>query len=282
MQKDAIHQQKTEIEKQRDNIKKSNMALAESNTQITDSIEYAKRIQLSLLPTGAILKKNFEGSFVLYFPKDIVSGDFYWVHRNADQVLLAVVDCTGHGVHGAFITILSHSLLNQIMFANNSASPDRIISELDILIRTTLNQQGITLSAFEGMDIAVCSIHLTKRLIEYAGAKMPIYIWQDNQLQQIDGERFSVGGNMITDKKYNLKTLPYHNGDLLYMATDGFQDQFGGSYRKKFMKKHFRTLLNRLSTLPIEEQPKMITEVFNSWKGDHPQTDDILILGIKL
>ncbi|HLF34989.1 MAG TPA: tetratricopeptide repeat protein [Cyclobacteriaceae bacterium] len=282
MQKEAIDLQKKEIEKQRDNIKESNIMLEDKNMQITDSIEYAKRIQFSLLPDQGFLKSVFPSSFMIHIPKDIVSGDFYYLGEVGQVVYIAAIDCTGHGVPGAFMTVLAHGLLSQVLSDNAILSPDKIISDLDKKVRLNLNQHGISLSPFEGMDMGLLQIDRKQNTISYSGAKIPVYHFNGSELLQIEPDRYSIGGNGIENKSFTRKSISYNPGDILYLSTDGYQDQFGGHNGKKFMKLHFRNLLNEVARLPIQEQENALVSIFNKWKSDNPQTDDVLILGLQL
>jgi serine phosphatase RsbU (regulator of sigma subunit) len=282
MQKEAINLQKKEIEKQRDNIKESNIMLEDKNRQITDSIEYAKRIQFSLLPDQGFLKSVFPSSFMIHIPKDIVSGDFYYLGEVGQVVYIAAIDCTGHGVPGAFMTVLAQGLLSQALSDNTVLSPDKIISDLDKKVRLNLNQHGISLSPFEGMDMGLLQIDRKRNAISYSGAKIPVYHFNGSELLQIEPDRYSIGGNGIENKSFTRKSISYNPGDILYLSTDGYQDQFGGHNGKKFMKLHFRNLLNEVARLPIQEQENALVSIFNKWKSDSPQTDDVLILGVQL
>jgi serine phosphatase RsbU (regulator of sigma subunit) len=282
MQKEAIDRQKHEIELQRDNIKESNLVLEDKNRQITDSIEYAKRIQFSLLPDAGKLKKVFPSSFVIHLPRDIVSGDFYFLHENGKSKYIAVADCTGHGVPGAFMTVLAHSLLHQIMSNGRDLSTDEIFNELDHKINLNLNQHGISLSPMEGMDMGLFKIECEKNIVYYTGAKIPAYHYNQKEIIQVTPDRNSLGGVGNSGKKFSSKSVSYQPGDTLYLATDGYQDQFGGQNSRKFMKMHFRNLLNEVAGLPLATQQEKLVSIFNAWKGNNNQTDDILIMGIQL
>jgi len=282
-QKEAIQRQKEEIIAQRNDIEKINQIITEKNSQITDSIQYAKRIQLSLLPDDELLKQYFDHSFILFLPKDIVSGDFYWLKNTNDTLCIAIVDCTGHGVPGAFMTLLANSLLNQTALEKRECqSPSQLLHMLDEKVKQNLNQHGTTFSTFEGMDMALCIINLKKRQINYSGAKIPLYYRQNGNLHQIQPDRVSVGGNEISDKKFTDKSIKLKRGDFIYLATDGFQDQFGGKEGKKFMKLHFRHLIENISTQPSNKQKDILYSTFNEWKGFHQQTDDVLVMGIEM
>ncbi len=282
-QKEAIRKQKEEISIRRDDIEKANYILADKNRQITDSIEYAKRIQLSLLPDKETFSDYFSDSFVFYLPRDIVSGDFYWLSEHEDIICFAVIDCTGHGVPGAFMTVLANSLLNQIIIDSSLCqSPNTIIEILDRNVKEALNQHGITLSAFEGMDIACCVYNKKSNELIYSGAKVPLYLIRDEEFRQEKGNRFSVGGNEVEKKVFTSQKLKLKRGDILYLATDGYQDQFGGDKGKKFMKLHFRNLLKTIHHMKLSEQEKQLRSVFYEWKGSQMQTDDVLILGFRV
>ena len=282
MQKEAIDQQKKEIENQRDNIKESNVVLEDKNRQITDSIEYAKRIQFSLLPDTVKLKQVFPSSFFIHLPKDIVSGDFYFLHENSKSKFIAVADCTGHGVPGAFMTVLANSLLHQIMAVGRDLSTDEIIIELDRKINENLNQHGISLSPTEGMDMGLFKIDCDHKVVHFTGAKIPAYHFNQKDIIQVQPDRYSIGGVGNIEKTFTSKSVQYNPGDYLYLATDGYQDQFGGQNGRKFMKLHFRNLLNEIARLPFEIQEEKLTTIFNAWKGNNHQTDDVLVMGIRL
>ena len=282
-QKNAINQQKLEIESQKENIEKANSILAEKNKQIIDSLEYAKRIQMSLLPDGKMLKKKFNDSFIWYLPRDIVGGDFYWYSENKNSICIVVMDCSGHGVPGAFMTVLANTLLNRrANEINRVDTPNNILSYLDKNVKKELNQHGIHLSAFEGIDMAVCIINLKLHRLKFSGAKMPIYFYSEGVLNRLNGNRQSIGGGNSPSKKFDVSTINLKSGDKIYLATDGFQDQFGGDKGKKFMKIHFKNLIKSTAALPMEEQCENLRAVFHQWKDFNIQTDDILIMGIQV
>jgi serine phosphatase RsbU (regulator of sigma subunit) len=282
-QKDAINEQKLEIELQKENIEKANDILAEKNKQIIDSLEYAKRIQYSLLPDGNLLKKKFSDSFIWYLPRDIVGGDFYWYSENRNSICIVVMDCSGHGVPGAFMTVLANTLLNRRANEMKRAdTPNHILTYLDKNVRKELNQQGIQLSAFEGIDLGVCIIDTRTLRLKFSGAKLPLYYYADGVLNQISGNRQSIGGGNGISNKFDVTTLKLNIGDKIYLATDGFQDQFGGDKEKKFMKMQFKNLLHSIADKPMEEQNEKLQSVFHKWKDFNIQTDDILIVGIKV
>ncbi|MFP4089732.1 MAG: tetratricopeptide repeat protein [Cyclobacteriaceae bacterium] len=282
-QKEAINQQKAKIEKQRDEISIKSQLLEESKRDITDSIMYAKRIQLSLLAERGQLKQLFPDSFLFFRPKDIVSGDFYWLHEHDDKVIVAVLDCTGHGVPGAFMTVLANSLLNELVLENTIDSPNTILSFMDYKIRQALHQQETQDgSNHDGLDMAVCIIDRRQSELCYSGARMPLYLSRQGCFETLQPARFSLGGYLETDKSFTNQCLSLQRGDMIYLATDGFQDQFGGPKDKKFMRSHFINLLHELSKKSSAQQSILLEQNFDQWKNGQTQTDDVLVLGIRV
>ncbi len=281
-QKEAINEQKSKIEKQRDEIATKSKLLEENSRDIRDSIMYAKRIQLSLLPEKRQLKHIFPNSFVFYKPKDIVSGDFYWLHETDHKVVIAALDCTGHGVPGAFMTVLANAILNQLVLENKVNAPNVILSLMDNRIRQTLHQHHAESNSTDGLDMSVYIIDRQTLEVCYSGAQMNAYYTQNDQLKQFQADRYSIGGAQITEKYFTNKCIQLQPGSMLYLASDGFQDQFGGPQDKKFMRNCFRELLNCLQPEPTAEQLSKISTVFKEWKGTQVQTDDVMVLGIRL
>ncbi len=258
-----------------------------SNLKITQSIRYAKRIQDAILPDQESIKKNFEEHFVLYYPKDIVSGDFYWFaevesHTNeADLLCIAVVDCTGHGVPGAFMTMMGNDLLNQIVIENEIISPEQIITELDK--KVTKNLDSHQEKRNDGMDIAVAIIDRTHKLIHFSGAKLPLYHIHNSVLAQIKGSIFPIGSKQYKNNKiFQKQTFSYTPGDTIYLFSDGFQDQFGGEKNMKYTIKRFRHFLSEMYGMSLDEQKEMLEKELQYWKNGSKQTDDILVMGFKL
>jgi len=282
-QKMEIQTQKEEIEVQRDAIKEKNEEISEINEQRTDSINYAKRIQLSLLPENDELLQSFPDSFIFYKPKDIVSGDFYWFTQKDGKQIIATVDCTGHGVPGAFMTVLANTLLNHIVLESDVTEPSQIITLLDQKVQQNLHQNGMSdNNSTDGMDMALCSIDRRKKEVRFTGAKMPLYYVQNNSLHQLQGDRYSIGSSQGPQKFFTNQVIQLKKGDTLYFSSDGFQDQFGGEMNKKFMKSRFRELLGSIHTLAMDDQLNRISETYNQWKNGFEQTDDILVIGIRL
>jgi serine phosphatase RsbU (regulator of sigma subunit) len=263
-------------------IAKQKEELSIKNKSITDSIIYAKRIQEALMPSMKQFKKILPGSFILYKPKDIVSGDFYWINEKKDKVFVAVVDCTGHGVPGAFMSIIGFELLRNITDDQGIEEPDQILRYLNDGVATTFGKATEKVRIKDGMDIALCIIDKKKAEIEFSGAFRPLYLIRNNKLEEIRGDRFSVGllaegeSNEITKTRIKLQ-----KEDIFYIFSDGYADQFGGPEGKKFKYRRFRHLLLTIHKLPLDQQLTYFDRSFEDWKGELEQVDDVLILGIK-
>lgn len=278
----AIQEQKEEIEAQKEELSKKGNSLADKNQQITDSITYAKQIQDSLLPQLPTIKEVIPDSFIFFKPRDIVSGDFYWFTQIEDKIAIALVDCTGHGVPGAFMTVLANSLLNQIVIETGITSPDLIVSLLDQKIQQNLHQKQLENANTDGLDIGLVMLNKKTKKLEYTGAKIPLYLYRKDEIDVVKPDRYSVGSTQQENKVFSKKDIQYEPGDVIYLSSDGFQDQFGGAKNKKFMKRNFRDLLQKLGKLSISEQKDQLEETFIHWRGSNPQTDDILVIGFKL
>jgi serine phosphatase RsbU (regulator of sigma subunit) len=257
--------------------------IEEKNKSITDSITYAKRIQQAILPHDEEFGRLLPGSFVLYLPKDIVSGDFYWISRKDDQVFVAAADCTGHGVPGALMSMIGNALLNEIVNEKNITSPPAILQHLHTGIRLLLKQDQLHGETRDGMDIALCRIDMRSRALEYAGAMRPLYIVSGGELKEIKADKYPIGGlQEAEERKFTGHALALSPGDMIYLSSDGFADQFGGDKGKKFMVKKFQQLLEEIYALPPGEQRARVKNVFEQWKGNLEQVDDVLVIGIRI
>jgi len=259
--------------------------LAQKNQDITSSIQYAKRIQQAILPTREQVQKYFPESFILYKPKDIVSGDFYWYGEKNGRSIAACVDCTGHGVPGAFMSMIGANLLNQIILENGITEPAAILSELNEGVRRALKQGTQSdIETTDGMDIAICSFDLARREIQFASALRHLVIVSDNKLEKINGDKFSIGGGSHSYGEVHFTNhIKFLNkGDTVYMFSDGYADQFGGEQGKKLMVKKLHETLLAVSTLKMQEQKAYLDKTFEEWRGIHPQVDDVLVLGIRV
>lgn len=250
------------------------------NKNITDSINYAKRIQEALLPTEKNIRKILPQSFVYHKPRDIVSGDFYWIHEVKNKVIVAAVDCTGHGVPGAFMSIIGFEIFRKI--ANSEANTpgeflDKIKDDFQKIFRDVEH-----ISLKDGMDVTLCFFDKNTKILEFAAAFNPIYVIHDNKITEVKGDRFSVSLDTdVVKQSFISHTIQLYEGDMVYMFSDGYADQFGGYEGKKYKYRRFRHLLLNIHKLDLEEQKKVLDESIELWRGDYEQVDDILIIGIK-
>jgi serine phosphatase RsbU (regulator of sigma subunit) len=250
---------------------------------ITDSVQYAQRIQQSMLAHPQEIAQHFGDCFILFKPKDIVSGDFYWFAQHQQSLVIAAVDCTGHGVPGAFMTIMGNDFLNEIVQSQHLTTPADILSELDQKITQNLKKQTGQADINDGMDMAVLTINYAENTLQYAGAKNPLWQVSNGQMKVVKASKFPIGSaQYLEDKVFDNHSLPLQKGDVLYLFSDGFQDQFGGSHDKKYMKKRFREFLLSMSHLPLAQQHQALTQEFEAWKQSQPQTDDVLVIGIQV
>ncbi len=263
-----VHNQKEEIEAQ--------------NLEITDSINYAKKIQTSILPDFNKLKETFNDAFIFFRPRDIVSGDFYWFDKiGKDKFILVCADSTGHGVPGAFMSMIGATLLQDIVARQQITKPSVILSLLDQHIFTTLNQNvefGVT---NDGMDMVVCEIDMASRHLKFASAMRPVILNIGGENLYLRGNRFSVGGESASEKYFDDQEFYMGKGDTIYLFSDGLPDQFGGSQNKKLKIYQLKKLIEEISNQPMSEQFDVISNFYDEWKGDNEQVDDILLIGVR-
>lgn len=261
----------------------ANKALAQKNQEMTNSLKYAKLIQRALLSKLAEYKALFPESFVLWMPKDIVSGDFYWHYQKDGMYYIAAVDCTGHGVPGAFMSMIGHQLLNRIVVEDGITEPSEILKELDEgIVKALQTETGREMN--DGMDVAFCRVDKDAQELTFAGALRPLFYFNGDDLKEIQGSKYPLGGffSYPDAKEFQQHTLKYKEGDRIYLSSDGYYSQFGGETGKKMMKKAFANLLSKVSPKPIEEQYDLLKEHLIEWKGTQEQVDDVLVIGIKL
>ena len=261
-------------------LNEKNELIEEKNHNITQSILYARKIQNAILPAVSDVKKSFPESFIFYKPKDIVSGDFYWHHQENDMSIIAAVDCTGHGVPGAFMSMMANDLLNQIVLDEKVVTPSVALTNLDARIKQNLKKGEDESESRDGLDISLCVYNHQQNLVEYSGAKNDLYLLRDGQLIIHKANRYSIGGS-VENKTFKDESIQIQSGDEVFLFTDGLADQFGGEKDKKYSYKRFRELLISISNQNMSEKEKSISETFESWKGNNEQLDDICIIGIK-
>lgn len=281
--------QKSEIETQKHIVDKR-------NRDITDSLNYAQRIQHAILETSLGLENFFPESFIIFLPKDIVSGDFYWVKSKNDQILFAMADCTGHGVPGAFMSIIGTYGLNNLVNEFDLTNPGEILNEMNDLFKSSFDQtEGAEI--FDGMDIGLCLYNPATRELNYAGANLPLHILRENSKPQPtshivhNNNRFTLYqvkpnkqpiGYVFEHTNYVTHGIQLMEGDILYLFTDGYADQFGGLYKKKYRYQELRKLICDIALTPLDDQRSILYDSFRFWKADNIQVDDMSFMGIKI
>ena len=291
-----VKERTAEVVKQKEKIESQNHQLENKNKEITDSINYARRIQEAILPGEEYLKEVFNpeehfqlsggGSssyFVLFKPKDIVSGDFFWTYQTPDNKLIwAAVDCTGHGVPGAFMSMIGNSLLNEIVVENKVRNSDEILNNLREAIIKSLKQTGEAGKQKDGMDIALCVLDKNKNSLQFSGANNPFWLIRNGELTSYKPDKQPIGYYSEQMKPFTRQEIQLQEGDALYTFTDGYEDQFGGPKQKKFMAKQLRELLLSIQNKTMEEQKEILNLTIIDWMGDQEQIDDICVIGVKI
>jgi serine phosphatase RsbU (regulator of sigma subunit) len=268
-----------EVEKQTADIQTQKSLIEKQKEDILDSIRYARRIQNAILPTTRLLSNVSFETLIFSQPKDIVSGDFYWAVQIDRVSILCIADCTGHGVPGAFMSIVGQNMLRTAVMEMKMDTPKKILEALDRqMLQLFENDDRV----HDGMDIAVLVVDNQAQTISFGGAKRPLYFVRDGVFQEIKGAPYAIGGHHITHgKSFTDFALQIHPQDIFYLFSDGYADQFGGESNRKFMTKNFKNLLLQICHFPIEVQKNILSETLLSWKGKREQTDDILIMGLK-
>ncbi|MFN8256339.1 MAG: SpoIIE family protein phosphatase [Bacteroidales bacterium] len=284
-----IIEQKEEIIAQSEQLLASNKKLSEQHAeileqkmQITDSIRYASRIQGVMLPQQDLLNEIFKEYMVLWRPQEIVSGDFYWVKQIKNFVIFAAADCTGHGVPGAFMSMLGISFLNEIISKSRFDKSNEILNILRKRVKKALNQTGKINEATDGMDIAMCILDTENNILQYSGAYNPLYLIRDNQLQIFKADKQPIA-IYPREKDFTYNEIEVHTGDVLYIFSDGYIDQFGGEHNEKLKGYRFRQLLLDIHQKPMKEQKIALNTYIENWIGkNNSQTDDIMVFGIRI
>ncbi len=270
-----------EVVRQKEEVERQSRKVVELYKNVTDSIRYAKRLQESILPPDRRIRELLPNSFVYYRPKDIVSGDFYWIEQVEDKVIFAAVDCTGHGVPGAFMSLIGHNGLNQAVKERGRSRPSEVLKDLNKIAYDALHKDRDQYLVRDGMDMALCSLDPQKRILEYAGANCPLYIVRNGEVLHYPPDKNAIGSFDLNGKDFTDHRIQLEPEDMVYIFSDGYADQFGGEKGKKFLYRRFRELLLEISTQPVDQQRILLQESFNRWRGAHEQVDDILVMGMR-
>lgn len=262
--------------------KEIELEIQNKNKKINDSINYAKRIQNAILPNTRHINKALPDSFILYKPRDVVSGDFPWFVQIKDDIFIAAVDCTGHGVPGALLSLIGYFLLNDIVRSRKITEPGKILDLLDEGVTQTLRQDQDDSATKDGMDIALCRINTETRTVEYAGAHRPLWFMKGGAMDEVKGNKFPIGGGIYKNQtNFTTTKLQMAKGDSFYFSSDGFPDQFGGPEVRKFGPKKTREIIEQIHKKSMHDAAQVFDREWEAWKGEHKQTDDVLLIGIK-
>ncbi|MFW5886595.1 MAG: PP2C family protein-serine/threonine phosphatase, partial [Bacteroidota bacterium] len=287
------------LDRQNQEIKAQQEIIRDRNRKILQSINYAKKIQKAILPAGESFKEYFPESFVFFEPRDVVSGDFYWFsdaniksviskdilspNENSKKVyIVSAIDCTGHGVPGAFMSMVGYNIMQNII-SKGIISPEKILTVLNTGVKNLLKQDQTDLR--DGMDMALCVVKEDEGIVEFAGAKNPLVYFVDGQMNVIKGDKMPIGGflqNLYKNKEFTKHTIKITKPTTFYLYSDGFQDQVGGEKGRKFLSTKFREFLAEIHQKPMAEQKEIIGETLENWKGNYSQDDDILIMGFRV
>ena len=263
-------------------LKKAFDEIAKKNGEILDSITYAKNIQNAVMLPPTYLKNSLNDYFILFMPRDIVSGDFYWSLETDNKIYIAAADCTGHGVPGAFMSMLGLTFINEIVQNNLNATAADILNNLRSRIIAALRQNDDVSSSKDGMDIALCILHKFENLIEFSGAYNPLYIVENDELTEIKANRMPIGHHPLMDQNFENHRIETRKGMCFYMFSDGYSDQFGGEEGKKFMSKNMKRLVVQINKKPMVDQKNIMERTMKAWKKEYSQTDDILVIGFRI
>ncbi len=262
--------------------RKAEQKVRRQNEHIAQSISYAKRIQNAVLPSSNKIAELMPEHFIFFKPRDIVSGDFYWMTRKGNKLILAAVDCTGHGVPGAFMSMLGVSFLNEIVTKKHEVAANEILNKLRVSVKSTLSQSGAENDTKDGMDMALCVIDYDTMTMQFAGAYNPLYFIRNNELIQYKADRMPIGSHLVEKESFTNHTIQLEKDDMFYLFSDGYIDQFGGEKSNKFSSKAFRKLLLDIHKKTMTEQQAILEKTFIDWQGNNNQIDDVLVIGCKI
>ena len=274
-----VENKSTEIKLQNEIIKQQKLDVETKQKEILDSITYSKRIQKTILPPSNFFDEYTRNSFILYKPKDIVAGDFYWAEKTGDKLLFAVCDCTGHGVPGALVSVVCFNALNRTVRELKITQPSKILDKTSEIIEDSFSTFEEKIS--DGMDISLCAFNLKTHTLEWSGANNPIWIINNSLITELKPDKQPIG-KFENKKSFTNHVVSLKKGDTIYLFTDGIQDQFGGEKGKKFKAANLKQLLLSIEAEPLEKQKGIINNEFERWKGNLEQVDDVCILGIQL
>lgn len=277
-----VKERTEEVVRQKEEIESKNGQLEILYKQVTDSILYAKRIQDAILPPESLINELVPNSFVLFKPKDIVSGDFYWFDKKEELVYFAAVDCTGHGVPGAFMSLVGHNILKDIVNNTNLKKPGEMLNRMRDGVVKTLHADKDEKSAKDGMDMTLCAINFKTLELQYAAAYNALYIIRNGDLMEYPANKFPIGKFVGEHRDFDNQTVQLKKGDTIYCFSDGYADQFGGPKGKKFMVGNFRKLLTEVSKSDIKDQRYILEKALSDWQGAHEQVDDVLLIGVRV
>lgn len=280
-EKEIFRLKNVDLAQANEEISRQKIELEEKNRNITDSIFYAGRLQKAILPPENILNKYFAEAFIFFQPKDIVSGDFYWFSGKNEHFVLAAVDCTGHGVPGALMSMMGNNFLSSIVETEGKTNPAEILQEMNKRTKASLQNKEASVTANDGMDLALCSIDFKYETLYYSGAYRPLVFISDGELKELKGDKHSIGGISEFDTVFTLHEVRIKKGDTFYIYSDGYADQFGGHKNRKYMAGKLKEFLLEISSKDMSEQQQLLSENHFNWRGDNEQVDDLLVIGFR-
>jgi serine phosphatase RsbU (regulator of sigma subunit) len=285
-QKTVLETQNQDLMLQNKEIESQKEMLYQKNEEVNDSLYYAKKIQSAIMPPEQYFQEILNDVFILFKPRDIVSGDFYWIKQVNQYVILAAADCTGHGVPGAFMSMLGMSYLNEIVHRREITNANEVLNELRKQIRNSLRQRGQPEESKDGIDMALCVIDEKEKVLQYCGANRPLYLIRDengtSELKEFKSDPMPLGYYQGKFKAFTNKDIQLEFGDIIYLFSDGFIDQKGGKEDKKFLSKNFKELLLEIHEEPMQDQHMILDAMFSDWKGNNSQVDDVLVIGVRV
>ena len=278
----VTYQQKNVIQDQHQKLEHNHLILEEAHKDITDSIVYAKRIQDATLTSNSYIKDVLPQSFLYFNPKELVSGDFYWVFSDEDNVFFTVADCTGHGVPGAFMSMIGNSLLNEMIIENKIKDTNIIMDKVSNKVKNSLDQKGEQGQSRDGMDMALCRLNKKTKELMFTGAKNPLLLIRDGEIIEYKGDKRPVGYYLGENILFKSKKIKLKKNDMIYVFSDGYSDQFGGQKGKKYKTENFKRLLLSIADKDTDTQHNLLRDEFENWKGDLEQLDDVCVMGLRI